>query len=239
MNTASKIFKRFLLFQVVLVVLIAPATALALPFQSLSVTSTVTQGTPDKEGGVMQSASIVAGIMLNKEGTINPKTDAITLRLQVAGIVDPDVGDWDLPNPSWLIVSIPAGSLTQVDYYTFTLKKGAPVDIVLVDAYGDTLYDYKKNITSQSVKLFLYYQYASLQIDAKAFFEGNPLPEPPSVEGTVDPYDGWGIADPDLPDNTLPIPNWLIVGSASHSLLTIGDNYGTVHTYQVKNQGAY
>ena len=214
MRNTSKIFKRFLLSQIVLLVIFLPAHAKTYAptpthFKSLRIYSTVSQGAPDKIGRVTQSASFEADIDIIKGGTIDPYTDDITLRLAVA----------QRDKPSWFIVSIPAGSLTQVDYYTWTLRKDASLEVVLVDADGEIRYDYKKKLTSQSVRLLgRLSTWASVQIVADAHFTRIDNPD----------------IGPDLPD-----PSWLIVNSATQHILTIGDNYGTVHTYQVQNQGAY
>ena len=87
-----------------------------------------------------QGASFVAGITLNKEGSIIPKSDDITLWLAVAG----------RDEPGWYIVFVPAGPLTKADYYTWTLRKEALHEVVLTEAYGMLRYDYKENITHKA-----------------------------------------------------------------------------------------
>ena len=249
MKTTDTMFKAYVVSQIMLLVALVPAVAKAQPIKSMNVTSTVTQAPLGTNGYVTQSAVFESNLVLQKDAKLNPETDAITLRLQVAGIVDPDFGDWDLPDPTekaggqvpdWWIVHIPAGSLSRVDSYTWTLKRGSPVGIVLVNAYGETVYDYAKHIYDRSVQEFMYHPYVTMQIGAKAFFEKE---EPDWYH--PDPENLAGIAQPEwyLPDTTDlaggQVPDWWIVGSASNYLLTFGNNYGMVQATKLTSTGSY
>ena len=66
----------------------------------MNVNSTLTQAPLGQNGYVTPNAVFKSNLLLQKDAKLNPESDAITLRLKVAGIVYPDPGEPDTPDPT-------------------------------------------------------------------------------------------------------------------------------------------